>query len=170
MPVNTRYLLDQAGWQAANPTNAELGNMAQDLATYTRQTFISAFRNDPNYRFGLVSWVDSDVLMLEIAITELMPRDTALKSLDLRAPPGEMSGGKRPHVAIEGRLRDSVTGETVFEFADRKEPSMEVYKELTWWAFAQPVIREWAAQCVTVVNAPLPASADNEPPVRLRAW
>jgi hypothetical protein len=56
-------------------------------------------------------------------------------------------------------------------FTRRNEPSMKIFDgEMTWWAFAQPSIREWAAQCVTLANAPSPAAGSNEPDFRLRAW
>src|SRR3954451_481360 len=40
-PVNTEYLLGHGGWTAANPAHRELGLSAQDLADYTRETFMN---------------------------------------------------------------------------------------------------------------------------------
>jgi hypothetical protein len=173
-PVNTGYLLDRAGWKAANPTNAELELVAQDLATFTRETFINAFAHDPNYRFALVNRAEPGAMILELAIVELVPSQAVLKAKDLNAPPGDVPGAKsdRSRVAIEGRFRDGVSGEVLMAFTRRNEPSMKIFdvKELTWWAFAQPSIREWAAQSVTLANAPPPATGSNEPDFRLRAW
>lgn len=165
-PVNTDYLMENTGWKAANPGNHDLEESALKLAQYTEETFCEAFQKDERPGWKLVSSSGPRTVVLELAIVELVPSKATLGALRLAAPAlgpagivvggGAAAAGGRPSVAIEGRLKDGVTGETLFMFADRKEAQMRIIdlKAVTWWGHAKDIINDWARECVELTKTP----------------
>jgi hypothetical protein len=179
-PVSTEYLLENTGWKAANPGNAKLDEAAKELAQYTEEAFDDAFR----------SWKDSALLVgfrpgprtlsLELAITELVPSKAALSAVGLVAPAagqvvvgaGAKAAAGRPSVAIEGRVRNSQTGELLMMFADREERQWRVIdvKSVTWWGHAKPIINDWARQCAELANTPSTYKVQDRSKFTLKPW
>ncbi len=163
-PVNTDYLLQNTGWAAANPASETLEQSARELAAFTRRAFLDAFRDDPHRRFPVVSQPAPGVAVLELAIVELVPSHAILGALGLVAPfarapivaVGSKVAGRGTSVAIEGRLRDSMTGEVLMMFADREEPPFRIIsvKAITWYGDAEDSIEVWAQQLVELANTP----------------
>lgn len=165
-PVNTDYLMENTGWKAANPGNHDLEESALKLAQYTEETFCEAFQKDERPGWKLVSSSGPRTVVLELAIVELVPSKAVLGALRLAAPAmgpagivvggGAAAAGGRPSVAIEGRVKDSVTGEELFIFADRKEAQMRIIdlKAVTWWGHAKDIINDWARECVELTKTP----------------
>lgn len=165
-PVNTGYLMENTGWKAANPGNTDLEESARKLAQYTEEKFCEAFQKDERPGWRLVSSAGPRTVMLEMAIVELVPSKATMGALRLAAPAlgpagiavggGATAAGGRPSVAIEGRLKDGVTGDTIFMFADRKEAQMRIIdlKAVTWWGHAKDIIKDWANECVELVKTP----------------
>ena len=180
LPVNTNYLLENTGWKAANPGNAGLDDAARDLAQYTEQAFDNAFRD----------WKDSALLVgvrpgprtlsLELAIVELVPAKAALGAVGLVAPvagqavvgAGAKAASGKPAVAIEGRVKDSQTGEVLLTFADREERQWRVVdvKSVTWWGHARPIIDDWARQCAELANTPATHKVEDRSRFTLKPW
>jgi hypothetical protein len=179
-PVNTDYLLENAGWAAANPGNKDMDRHAEELAQFTRDTFADAFRDDPKKRFEVVRRPGMGVAVLDLAIVELVPSHAVLGALGLVAPfaraplvaVGSKVGGKSTCVAIEGRLRDSVTGEVLVMFADREEPPFRILsaKAVTWYGDAEDSIKAWANQLVELGNTPRDQKVEDAPNFTLKPW
>ena len=165
-PVNTEYLMENTGWKAANPGNDDLEESARKLAQYTEETFREAFQKDERPGVKLATQAGPRTAVLELAIVELVPSKAVLGALRLAAPAfgpagilvggGSAAAGGRPSVAIEGRLKDSVTGEELFVFADRKASQMRIIdlKAVTWWGHAKDIIKDWANECVELTKTP----------------
>jgi hypothetical protein len=179
-PVNTEFLLENGGWRAANPANLELEESAKELAAFTRNAFVDTIRRDPRRRFRVADAPGPATATLELAIVELVPSNAALAAVGLVAPVARApvagvaakAAGGRPSVAIEGRIRDSQTGETLFQFADREEPAFRVIdvKSVSWYAHARDSIQLWAEQFVELANTPPDQKVTDEPSFRLLPW
>ena len=179
-PVNTGYLLKNTGWAAANPASLILDQSAKDLATFTRDTFVKAFNNDPRHRFPIVSRPGPGVVVLELAIVELVPSHAVISAVGLIAPFAQAPAlavaskiaGKGTSVAIEGRLRDSVTGEVLMMFADREEPPFRIIslKAITWYGDAEDSIETWSKQLVELANTPKTKKVEDASNFTLLPW
>jgi hypothetical protein len=175
-PVNTQYLMENTGWKAANPGNLRLEESAHNLAEYTQKTFIRAFSEDKHQRLIVVGQPGQGVLLLDLAIVELVPSKAVLSAVSMVAPPqvgvpAAVAAGKSS-VAIEGRVRDGVSGEVLMMFADREEPPQRVIdlKSVTWWEHAKDSIDLWAKQMVKLANTPPTEKVKDEAFFKLRPW
>jgi len=178
--VNTGYLLENTGWAAANPASKKLEQSAMDLALFTRETFIKAFRADPRHRFPIVSRPGPGVAVLDLAIVELVPSHAVIGALGLAAPfarapavaVASKLAGSKTCVAIEGRLRDSQTGEVLVMFADREEPPFRIIsaKAVTWYGDAEDSIEMWAKQMVELANTPQNHEVKDAQNFTLKPW
>jgi len=178
--VDTRFLLENSGWAAANPASETLDKSARALARLTRDTFLKAFRDDPKRRFEIALRPGIGVAVLDLAIVELVPSKSVIAALGLVAPlarapalaVGSKAAGGNPCVAIEGRLRDSVTGEVLAMFADREEPPFRIIdaKAVTWYGDAQDSISSWAKQLVELGNTPSSHKVADAPNFTLSPW
>lgn len=158
--VNTQYLLDMNWWQKSI-RRGKIEADAQRLARYTKQAFDEAIRDDPNRRFLVVETEDSETLIAEIALTEIVPSKVVLNALSY-APFGVGTGvkvfktvvGAKSTVAFEARVRDGGTGEVVAMFADREAEQLDLIgiKGLKWYTHAHRIIDDWAEQFVQVAN------------------
>jgi hypothetical protein len=158
--VHTDFLLQSNWWQQ----NFRQGRMQEDLATmahYMQQECKAAFRNDPYHRFQVVDAPQKDSLILELALTELVPSNVALSVLEY-APYGggtavrvmERATGAESTVAFEAKMKDSASGDTLAMFADRQVKKIRIIdvKAFTWYAHGKDIIKEWAGQFVKVSN------------------
>lgn len=178
--VNTGYLLENTGWAAANPASKKLEQSAMDLALFTRETFIKAFRADPRHRFPIVSRPGPGVAVLELAIVELVPSHAVIAALGLAAPfarapavaIGSKVAGRSTCVAIEGRLRDAQTGEVLMMFADREEPPFRIIsaKAVMWYGDAEDSIEMWAKQLVELANTPKNIEVKDAANFTIKPW
>jgi len=178
--VNTDFLMRNTGWEAANPANKTLAQSARDLAQFTRDAFVEAICDDPKRRLEIVHRPGPGVAVLDLAIVELVPSHAVLSALGLAAPFARAPavaiaskvGGKSTCVAIEGRLRDSQTGEVLMMFADREEPPFRIIsaKAVTWYGDAEDSIRAWARQLVELANTPKSYEVKDAPNFSLNPW
>ena len=168
-PVNTDYLFARNTWEKATLASMNKDDVRKNvnrLADYLRNSFIKRFQNDPEKRFTIVDKPDSDTLLVELAIVQLVPSKAEFQALSL-VPVGfvgtistaVMAGGSaisgsedvgKGVIAIEGRTRDSASGQVVCMFADRQHPPAAVLdvKALFWWEPAKPICDAWARQFV----------------------
>lgn len=178
--VNTDYLLQNTGWKAANPGNATLDEEAEKLAFYTRDAFLKAFGEWPGTTLAVRSQPTPGTVAIELAIVELVPAKAVLGAIGLVAPVAGQTavgvGSKvvagRPSVAIEGRVRDSVSGELLMMFADREERQVRIIdlKAVSWWGHARPIIDDWARQCAELANTPPTHQVDDRAKFTLKPW
>jgi hypothetical protein len=156
-PVNTDYLMEQDWWKESMRHGKMLKDV-QDVALFTQETFINAFKEDPNHRFKVVKEPGDKTLIVEIAITELTPNKPFLKIATFAPFAGAvvalLNSSNLSTVAFEMRIRDGATGEVVAMCADREQEKMYIAtkKHFTWYAHAHQIIKEWAAQFVELAN------------------
>lgn len=181
-PVNTEYLMEKTGWKAANPGNIKLEESAVELAEYTEEKFREAFQKDERPGWKVANLTGPRTVVIELAIVELVPSKAAFGALRLAAPvfgpagiavgAGSAAAGGRPSVAIEGRLKDGVTGETLFMFADRQEAQMRIIdlSAVTWWGHAKDIIKYWAEECVELAKTPKDYQVKDRSFFTLKPW
>ena len=185
-PVNTDYLAAQSFWEKMNVANAVPGQDKKDIAAiaeYTRQSFTRAFADDPRHRFNVVNKAGPKTLILEVAITQLVPSKAVLNAIGYitwiptvvsmtgSVATDSQDTGKGA-IAIEGRVRDGGSGEIIGMFADREHPSTAIIdvKALNWWAPAKTIINDWAQQLVAVANRPPGVVVKEAPAFELLVW
>lgn len=185
-PVNTDYVAAQNFWEKANIASGVPDQHKKDLAAmaeYTRSSFVRAADDDPKHRFKVVNTPGPKTLILELAITQLVPSKAALNAIGYvtwvptvvtvagsTATKSEDTG--KGVIAIEGRVRDGATGEIIGMFADRERPKLAIVdiKSLSWWAPLKSIIDEWSAQLIDVANSPPGAIVKDSPSFELLVW
>jgi len=161
-PVNTAYMLSKTEWSGS----AKASDYAQDiehLATYTREAVKKAFREDKKARFTLINTPSTtpDTLVLEMAITEVVPSKVVLNALGF-APFGiglavkavRTMAGDCSTAAFEARIKDGATGEVVAMLADREaeQNSVVTVRGLSWFSHVHAMVDTWSEQLVDVAN------------------
>ena len=160
-PVNTEYLMRANWWQETIRAD-QMQQDVQNLATFMRAQFIKAFQDDPRRRFRVVMSPEKGSLILEMAITELVPGHVLLNVIKVAGPYGsglaaaalERGTDAQSTVAFEARVKDTDTGQTLAMFADREYATSRPIdlKGFTWYGNAEDIVRRWAEQFVEVVN------------------
>jgi len=152
-PVNTTYLRGMSWWDDTNLSGQDVEGI-RELAEFTRKTFIEAHRNNKHkYRLEVVEAPDEQTVILELAITEIVPTKPWLNSVSFV---GTMIAFDKGTVAMESRLRDGGTREVIAKFADREGGKTNLIgnvKDFTWYGHAKDIIREWADQSVAITNS-----------------
>ncbi len=185
-PVNMQYVMAQNFWEKSNLANVNPDKAKRDVAAvaeYTRNSFVRAFTDDPNKRFTVVQTAGPRTLILELAITQLVPSKAALNAVGYISwiPTAVGVGGAvvtdtpdsgKGYIAIEGRVRDGATGEIIGMFADRENPPAAFVdlKALTWWAPAKATIDDWSKQLVTLANRRPGQVVKDAPTFKLLVW
>jgi hypothetical protein len=160
-PVNTDYLVRANWWQETIRAD-QMQRDVQNMATFMRTQFITAFQNDPRQHLRVVMSPERGSLTLEMAITELVPGHVLLNVIKVAGPYGsglaaaalERGTEAQSTVAFEARLKDTDTGETVSMFADRAYATARPIdlKGFTWYGNAEDIVKQWAQQFVEVAN------------------
>jgi hypothetical protein len=185
-PVDTQYVMAQNMWEHVNTAGIDPNQPKKDiqaLADYTRQSFTRAFANDPKHRFKVVQVAGPETLILETALTQVVPSKAALNAIgyitwvpSVIAVAGsavtESQDNGKGVVAIEGRIRHGGNGEIIGMFQDRQNPPTAIVdlKAVTWWAPAQKIVDDWAAQLVAVANRPPGVIVKPAPAFQLLVW
>ena len=185
-PVNTDYVAAQSFWEKASSANALPDQHKKDIAAiaeYTRQSFTRAAADDAKHRFKVVNTPGPKTLILELAVTQLVPSKPALNAIGyvtwiptVVATGASLAEGSEDTgkgvIAIEGRIRDGKTGEIIGMFADRERPKTAIVdlKALNWWAPAKQIIDEWSGQLIAVANRPPGGVVKDAPSFELLVW
>jgi len=150
---------------------------AEKLAVYAQGALIHAFREDPHHRFEVVDQPDADTVILEAALTEIIPSKVGLNTLCYAPFVGTavriFRGMKhRSTVAFEARMRDGATGRIIAQFADREAEKAAVLnvKDVTWYGHAESIIAEWAQQFVRIANRKEGKAVRDSKPFHLKPW
>jgi hypothetical protein len=185
-PVNTNYILSENLWEkasAVNVTREQIQENVAAMAAYTRESFIRAITEDPNHRFKVVDKPGPKTLILEVALTQLVPSRAVLNaigyvtwipaavSIGSSTVTGSQDTGKGI-VAIEGRVRDGASGEIIGMFADCEFPKSAILdiKALNWWAPAKAIIDDWSRQLVELANRRPGSVVKDTPTFELLVW
>ena len=160
-PVNTDYLVRANWWQESIRAD-QMQQDVQNMATFMRTQFITAFQNDPRHRLRVVMSPERGSLTLEMAITELVPSKVLLNIVKVAGPYGsglaagalERGTEAQSTIAFEARVKDTDTGQIVAMFADRQYATLRPIdlKGFTWYGNAEDIVEQWAKQSVEVAN------------------
>lgn len=156
---------------------------SQVLASYAHEQFVAAFRNASPRRYEVVESPGKDTQTLELALIDLNPNtwsgSIVRNGVNAIAVPGTdliFARAARPlkgNLVIEGRLLDSKSKETLFEFADNEESKSAVIinvRDFTTFGQARLAIREWAAQLAQLLGSAPDAEIKDASPVTFRLW
>lgn len=124
------------------------------VARQLRAKFANAFIHSPSPRYRLAMKPSDKSVTLELAITELNPtsaRGNAVKTAaKFFVGPLAGLGGifTKGNIAIEGKVRNSATGELIFQFADNEADKMTFYslRDFKPYGHATIAMDEWAKQ------------------------
>jgi hypothetical protein len=181
-PVNTENVLEASTWAKTNIRQFKVEEDLAEIATEFRDRVIHAFEKSKHNRFAIVDVPNDDTMILELAITELVPGKAFLGTIGLAAwaappavgvPAGVLASfAQAGWIAIEGRVRDPKTGKVMAMFADREQSKTRVLdvQALTWYGHAHESIRDWAHQMVLIANTPRDVTVEDSSFFRLRPW
>lgn len=134
----------------------------REMAFLLRNEFGRAFLRSPTARYRLATHPRPDSVTLELALVELnptSPKGNAVKT-GLKFVVGPIAGlgsyFTQGNIAIEGKLRNTSTGELLFEFADNQSDKMTFYsvRDFKPYGHATHTIEEWAKQFEEFTRTP----------------
>ncbi|HEU5249583.1 MAG TPA: DUF3313 domain-containing protein [Thermoanaerobaculia bacterium] len=180
-PWNTEYLRQMNWWEKLE-RGEKVKEDAKELAGYARGVFEEAFRNDRKHRFTVLEQPGPNTLVVEFALTEVIPNKVVLDALGYAAGPVVGAAGTaaanvqtattHSTVAFEARVKDGATNEVVAMFADRESEKFSLVnvKDLTWYGHAKAILREWADQFVKITNKQPGEIVKDSAPFDLKPW
>lgn len=154
-PVSLKYLRPVA--KPLIREEIEMGSIKRNevgMAIKLRNEFAYAFARSPNPRYLLAQQPGVDTVTLELALVELnptSPKGNVVKT-GLKFVVGPLAGlgsyFTKGNVAIEGKVRNSQTGELLFQFADNEQDKMTFYslRDFQPYGHATQSFKEWAYQ------------------------
>lgn len=184
-PVNTDYALKESTWAKTNARKLVVKDVKQDFAMIGgefRGIVIQKFTDAKENRFAIVDAPGEDTMILELAITQLVPGKAFLGAVGLAswaapAPVGVPVGMAAAYaqsgwMAIEGRVRDAKTGKVMVMFADREQSKTRVIdvQAMTWYGHARESMSDWADQLVQLANTPKDVKVEDASAFKLKPW
>ena len=183
-PVNTDYVLKASTWAKANPRHIKIKDDLKMIGEEFRETVVAKFEKAENNRFAMIGKdkVADDTMILELAITQLVPGKAFLGMIGLAswaAPgPGGIAAGLVASfaddgwMAIEGRVRDAKSGDVMAMFADREAAKTRVIEveAATWYGHARESMNDWAEQFVVMANTPKEITVEDSSAFTLMPW
>lgn len=171
--------LKKQGWWASQTlrTQDKLAADAQELAAYMHEALEKEARQIPNAPLRVVASPGPDTLVVETAITELVPSKVFWNSVASAAgfvvPGAGMLGtAGKGAIGIQGRLRDGKTGEILALFRDRRSDKFAVANvaAYTWHHGSKGNIDELAQKTAEILNAPADKVVTSSLPLKLVAF
>lgn len=177
-PVNTDFLGKVGDWSHVQTLDREqIIQKAEQLGIHFRERIREKINNNKEGRFTLVDKLAASDGVLELAIVELVPtdvvRNAAGTTLGFFVPGGGLvSTGASGSIAIEGRFRETATGEVVAEFKDRETGRIAPVDlaGLTAFRHAERAVEDWADQIVEILESPKGAVVADTSPFSLLPW
>jgi|JI10StandDraft_1071094.scaffolds.fasta_scaffold279343_3 hypothetical protein len=157
-PVKTSYLRPAKKTMTENVAGAsDKPRPVSEISMLLRNSFVEAFEKSPDARVSLSSSPKAGGVTLTLALIELNPTDAAGNLVKSAIPyGGVLSSFTRGNIAIEGSVRDNVTGELLFEFADNERDKMSLgsIRDFAALEHAKVAIKEWAQQFEELTRTP----------------
>jgi len=181
-PVNTDYVEAQSTWAKTNVRQFRIHDDLTMIAKEFQDTVKEKFRNSKENRFAVVDAPQDDTMVLELAITRLVPNKAFLGAIGLAAwaaplPIGVPVGALATFaddgwMAIEGRVRDAKSGAVVAMFADREAAKTRIVdlEAVTWYGQARESMNDWADQLVQLANTPKDVKVEDSSAFTLMPW
>jgi len=169
-PVDTTHLIGMTLCDKLNLRTLAVPRDTVELAREFHDDIEYAFINDPRHRFLVVDDpldVDERCLVLEAALTEVVPNKATLGIVGLAAWAGPLEVAvpvatvaafvQQGEVAFEARVRDGGSGEVIAMAEDRETGPMRVIdlRSLTWYGNAHEILHAWAHEIVDVADTSL---------------
>jgi hypothetical protein len=177
-PVSTTRLKAQDWWQSQNArTQSQIQVDALRLGLYLNDALENALRNHPEAKLRLVNLPGPGTLIVETAITELVPAkafwNSAATAAGFVVPgAGFLGMAGKGAITIEGRLRDGGSGAVLATFRDRETDQAALLNlaSYTWYHGSQRNIDEFASKTAEVLNAPADRVVKSSLPIKLTAF
>src|SRR5262249_43377704 len=143
---------------------------------------VDKFKESKENRFAVVDAPRGDTMILELAVTQLVPNKAFLGAIGLAAwaaplPVGVPVGilatfADDGWMAIEGRVRDAKSGKVIAMFADREAAKTRVVdvEAVTWYGQARESMNDWADQFVLLANTPRDVTVEDSSAFTLMPW
>ncbi len=177
-PVAIGNLKRQGWWSSQSSVKqGQLDEDARKLARNFRQSLNHAARNDPGRRLTVVGNPGPDTLVVEMAITELVPAkaywNAAATAAGFVVPgAGLLGAAGSGTVAIEGRVRDGNTGAVLATFRDRMQDKMAAVNvnAYSWYGGSERNLEEIAVKTARVLNADAGTVVKQSAPITLISY
>ena len=181
-PVNTEYVEAQSTWAKTNVRQFNIHEDLQMVAGELHDIVQKKFRESKENRFAIVDEKRDDTMILELAVTQLVPNKAFLGAIGLAAwaaplpigvPVGMLATfADDGWMAIEGRVRDAKTGAVMAMFADRESAKTRVVdiEAMTWYGQARESMNDWADQLVLLANTPKDVKVEDSSAFTLMPW
>jgi hypothetical protein len=181
-PVNTEYVMEENQWARANVRQFRIEKDIAEIATEFRETVIEKFKEADDNHFKVVDQPKDDSLILELAITELVPGKAFIGLIGLASwgaplPIGIPAGAVASFaddgwMAIEGRVREAKSGQVVAMFADREKGKTRILdvEAATWYGHARESMKDWSEQLVRIANTPKDVQVEDSAAFELMPW
>jgi hypothetical protein len=169
-PVDTSHVLGMSLWDKLNVRAGAVPGDVHALARELHDDIEYAFIDDPQHHFAVLDdplAVDERAVVLEVALTELVPNKAELGIVGLASWAGPLEIAvpvatvaaflQQGEVAFELRVRDGASGEVIAMAADRETGPMRVIdlRSLTWYGNAHEILHAWAHEIVDAADTSL---------------
>jgi hypothetical protein len=160
-PVAIGNLSRQGWWTSqSSVTQRQLESDARKLAAHFRRSLANSAYYAPGRRLTVVNQPGPDTMIIETAITELIPAkaywNAAATAAGFVIPgAGLLSAAGSGTITIEGRVRDGDNGNLVASFRDTMKDKMAFVNidSYSWYGGSQANLEETAANIARVINA-----------------
>lgn len=177
-PVGISNLERQGWWTAQSSIKQDqLEADARKLARHFHRSLNQAAHNDPGRRMTVAAAPGRDTLIVEMAITQLVPAkaywNAAATAAGFVVPGAGLLGtAGSGSIAIEGRMRDGNTGRVIATFRDLMKDKMAVVNidSYTWYGGSEKNLEEIAVKTARVINADSGTVVTQSAPVTLIAY
>lgn len=177
-PVSVEHLKAQNWWRSQGAKKqGEIQVDAIRLGLYLNDALENAVRAQPGGGLRLVNLPGPGTLIVETAITELVPAkafwNSAATAAGFVVPgAGFLGMAGRGAITIEGRLRDGGTGAVLATFRDREtdQAALLNFASYTWYHGSQRNIDDFARKTAEVLNAPADRVVKSSLPIKLTAF
>ena len=150
------------------------------FADYFQSEVTKAFQFAPEDRREVINLADKDSLVLELSIVEFNPNPVLgglmRKGINILLWPGAetaVSHKLKGYMAIEGRLKDNRSGQTLYEFSDAEQNRSGIIlyvHDYTTYTYFRKACREWAKQIEKVIRSEAQAAVKDGPPATFWLW
>lgn len=160
-PVSVSNLSRQGWWTSQSSVNQrQLQTDARKLAAHFHRSLVNAARNDSGRRLTVVNQPGADTMIIETAITELIPAkaywNAAATAAGFVVPgAGLLSAAGSGTITIQGRVRDGNNGKLVANFRDTMKDKMALVNidSYSWYGGSEANLDETAVNIARVINA-----------------
>ena len=177
-PVSTAYLEKTGDWKHIQVSSeVEIKQDAREMADYMEEQFKKAIREGKAEKFSLADRPGPNTITMELAIVELVPTDVARNAagqvVGFFVPGGGLvSAGAGGSIAMEGRTKDSQSGQMLSMVKDRRVDKIAPIDVagLTPYRNAKKNIDDWVDGFVDSFNTPVDEKVHINSGVTLSPW